>query len=822
MNKKKFVGFVLAAFSMVMTCAFTSCLNLDTILNQIKGGEGATSTNAEGEDGSHEHRWGEWTVVLEADCETNGKERRVCDDDEEHSEERDIRATGHAWGDWYLTEEPTCAEVGKECRVCANNEDHIEYRDIPKTETHRWLDWDVTKEPTCVETGVRKRTCALTTDHTQEESIPVSTAHDWGSWYTVKESTCAVEGKEERVCALSKEHVQERAIPKTNEHVVGENETCTICNKTVSRDTPTVTTMPKVSTIYYGETATLSGGVAQVNGETITGTWTIESSTLTGEGTENVVMSSTRATVTFTPMDSSRYKKVEMLIDVPMYAVASYNGVYYSTLDDALAVANEMGVGTVYALPSDYLTEIERALLAKTILTTTEIQTGVTLSIPYEGVEMTVKGAETRETKTAAFANPKEYLKNNVTVGENVTLINNGVVQIGGVITSATTRESYCSLTSGKYGQLTLEKGAQLINNSLGDSAEGLQCYGYIKETTDGESKGIVNKGTLLVPFTIMEFHGLGVYFAMSNVDVSNIFALLGVIARGVKPEVMPFNKMAVLNVAVSVKTEGGSLYGMGEMYVQGEFNSVKVPAIGYNNSFLIQLKEDAYMVADLDEATQITKLDVYGNATLNPLTLSLKAKFSGMSLTVKLGSNNAMFPINWMYDVHLHTNGAEAQVEFAQTVKIMPGGRLTVGEGVTLTTKKLIVYDEYMETLRAQPPADVAYIAPAYETRYPYNNEKIPAGKLLVCGKIEADALGGIVEAGADNAVVKVTAQNGNAVTNKELDYSIGSSTNTKVTYFEITKKLTLNVADGKGGVALTEVDGGEYCATKGVWNAV
>ena len=76
--------------------------------------------------------------LVEAECETEGGYDLAvyCDTcgDELSRAAHKIPPTGHDWGEWFVEKQPTTAEKGIEKRVCRNNENHIETRELDMLE----------------------------------------------------------------------------------------------------------------------------------------------------------------------------------------------------------------------------------------------------------------------------------------------------------------------------------------------------------------------------------------------------------------------------------------------------------------------------------------------------------------------------------------------------------------------------------------------------------------------------------------------------------------------------------------------------------------
>ena len=79
-------------------------------------------------------------------------------------------ASGHSWGEWRIIREATCATEGIQthtCTVCGKEDQGV----IPKTDNHAWGDWKITIEATCLASGLKSRTCSVC-GRTENEGIP--------------------------------------------------------------------------------------------------------------------------------------------------------------------------------------------------------------------------------------------------------------------------------------------------------------------------------------------------------------------------------------------------------------------------------------------------------------------------------------------------------------------------------------------------------------------------------------------------------------------------------------------------------------------------
>lgn len=98
-----------------------------------------------GETGDHE--WGEWQQTKAPTCTEKGSETRVCKNNPEHTETRDVEMTAHDVGTNWLHDE---TNHWKECNVCHTKSDIA---------AHDFGEWTEVTAPTYVADGAKKRTC---------------------------------------------------------------------------------------------------------------------------------------------------------------------------------------------------------------------------------------------------------------------------------------------------------------------------------------------------------------------------------------------------------------------------------------------------------------------------------------------------------------------------------------------------------------------------------------------------------------------------------------------------------------------------------------
>ena len=182
------------------------------------------------------HNWGAWEVIVEAACDEEGVELRICQNDVSHIERRTIEKTPHT-PTGIAAVSPTCTETGitegSKCSVCGRI---LEAQAVVPALGHSY-DETVTKEARCEDVGEKTFTCSRCND-TYTEPIP-ALGHDWGEWTVTTPATCQAEGVETRVCSRDAAHTETRLIAKighTSAEPVRENEVPATCKQVGSYD----------------------------------------------------------------------------------------------------------------------------------------------------------------------------------------------------------------------------------------------------------------------------------------------------------------------------------------------------------------------------------------------------------------------------------------------------------------------------------------------------------------------------------------------------------------------------------------------------------
>ncbi len=429
------------------------------------------------------------------------------------------------------------------------------------------------------------------------------------------------------------------------------------------------------------------------------------------------------------------------------------------TIEDALSAATSNQTVTVFG----------DAFISSNV----EIKSGVTLLLPYDktsGINSTLGGSVGVDA-----INTPASCKLAVTLNANCVITNNGKLVIGGV-TSGNQRYSIGSGgTAGDYAKLTLGAKASIVSN--GD----VTVYGFImEEAANNGSSVTMESGILIMPFLVIEHRGGSIFYGMAGSD-------------GKKLKGSPFNRFYLQNVTPTLTIKSSAqLLGHANLYASNQDNTTDIKLVGNSSSHLIQLNSGSYVTQKYNVSNKITQLDVYGDMTLNAMTLKLSISF----FTATLSTANVLFPISWYYNISLNPLSADttATVTANQDIKIMPGGKLTINKGVTVNANQIMVADSSYKT----------YGVPS-GTQYETNKGD---GQLVVNGSLNCENIGGKVTSTLSGASLKCT---GVSVSTGEVSSSSGSSILTSVTWE--TNTYTLKNTDG------AEMSAGTYTYNGSKW---
>ncbi|MBQ8206439.1 MAG: InlB B-repeat-containing protein [Bacilli bacterium] len=367
-------------------------------------------------------------------------------------------------------------------------------------------------------------------------------------------------------------------------------------------------------------------------------------------------------------------------------------------------------------------------------------------------------------------------MTSNVTIN-NATLINNGSIIIGGIINGG--GGTYVSgHSTGNYAQITL-------NSSIIDNYGSITTYGYINES--GSESQINNKstGSISAPFVVVENRGGSIFAGMY---------LNGLVSGGI--QAAPFNRFYMPNIYPKIRTVyGGSIYGLADLYANEQHNTTTISLIGSSNSFLIRMYEDTVIET---KTNYVSNINIYGDVKLNSLSISIKA----LGMNVNISTSEVFFPLSWYQNINLykHEDNTASNVSFGtQKLKILPGSRLYIGDGVNVDASTIVVYDSSFD--------DVGKASTKYESY-------IGDGELIIDGNLDVDYLGGNIK--TNGSTGKVVINNGASVASKELIDGSASSASYDAWTYNLKMKLSNGVSVNS---YYTTCGTGTYYASNGGW---
>lgn len=333
------------------------------------------------------------------------------------------------------------------------------------------------------------------------------------------------------------------------------------------------------------------------------------------------------------------------------------------------------------------------------------IPSGVTLSLPYkEGASNTKKPQDNGLGKGCTI-NMKDasgnftYLTSCAWVNDSITLVNNGTIEIGGVLGSYGGGNPTGG-TSGNFSALFLGDGATLKNNGT------MNVYGLLGETKKNNGSSLIcepapgqTKAYLNIPFYWYDFCGgstlKGIY---DQIDSKKCLPVDDFFFNNITPSAA-FKKGAIVTSWVNLNA--ASSYGEYDLTL-----------IDDGGSGILTIQDGAYVIADYDEDTLISSLDLYGKVSLNEFKIDVKsaikdgvgglageiawAAASAIGVPSQVTSASGYFPVSYHWNVTMNKN-QDGVGEFDGSkgrFKLLNGASLKVAEGASFKVLELIGYN--------------------------------------------------------------------------------------------------------------------------------
>lgn len=373
-------------------------------------------------------------------------------------------------------------------------------------------------------------------------------------------------------------------------------------------------------------------------------------------------------------------------------AVCKINSTYYTNIGKAIEVSKSGD--TIEVIPGN----IDRNSSAYTITTQNTskkltIPQGVTLNIPYEIGKANEKKAS-GATTIHALGNRTSYCKSCVILGDGLKLINNGVIEIGGII-GAGSGGNPSGCTSGNYSELILGNGSVLENHNT------INIYGYLGEKASKQSTLIVKpnisgvRPTISMPMYWYDFSG--------GSSLKAIYDAIGT------KYCMPLDDFYFENIGTKTITYGGSdVFSWVNLYAASSNGQYDLQLIGSNGAGIISLPSGSYLESYYNSETLINDLHFYGNASFNAFTIDVEKAIkdtagslawglaSMAGIPSKVTSNDGYFPVSYHFNIVLDKLSNKSNAFFdgsSSRYKLLNGSNFKIEKNVEFKSKELVAY---------------------------------------------------------------------------------------------------------------------------------
>ena len=325
----------------------------------------------------------------------------------------------------------------------------------------------------------------------------------------------------------------------------------------------------------------------------------------------------------------------------------------YSTLEDALAYANNTGATATiimtndYTLPAGYYT----------------LPANATLIIPMSNEQETGYPIVNRISNNSAsptdYVQPTEFRR--LTFADGVNLDVYGLIEI--TCTQRASDDAYATLPHGPYGLLVMDEGSHMTLQSGSE----LRAWGYMigKGETDARRGATVRE-----QFQMGDWKGGSVAFSMLEAEDTRVFPITQYYIQNIESPVK-YHPGAVLSTTTSVSANYGSI-GMTAMA-----NDIAIVGVSgvHTAMFLMDQEADAentWVRKWYDAERDVQTYEVNSGAHLGSMVLDL-----GKLGTQPLVMNSGYFvlPITNNMKIHL----LSGMMDFTQTTSLLPGAEVEV-----------------------------------------------------------------------------------------------------------------------------------------------
>ena len=446
---------------------------------------------------------------------------------------------------------------------------------------------------------------------------------------------------------------------------------------------------------------------------------------------------------------------------------------YYTSIEKAISVANSSNSnvdvwvipGTFYTIKSGFTINNNVTLnlpfqdnlrfeVWKTKYTTVKDENGKDKDVSDNIYDWGAGGNKVREfaNGTIALDEPEKYRTTQITIGKDVQIINNGTINVGGVIGGQGGPLGPCGQTCYKY--------AEIYCDGMSDGQAQIKNNGLIKNQgsiTGDDVFAIENNSgsTLKSVMVIGENRG-----GSALVELGGGYG--AAVANKLSFKCSPFNTVYMPNIKSKVRSnQGSNIIGLGAMYGNNSHNQVEINLYGNKDSYLLQ-SNGGYLISNCKKDAKnndLLILDFYGNHAINYFKISLSVPILGNR---DIKTDTVLFPLSYVNEVNFHSiNNDKATVTSTQDIKVMPGGKLTIGTNVEFNINQLAIYDKSF--------VDPLTNGITYPTGY-------DDGLFLLNGTANIKNLGGYVITDNDGSILNI--KNSNMVESKQI---VGNPVNSK-----------------------------------------
>ena len=407
------------------------------------------------------------------------------------------------------------------------------------------------------------------------------------------------------------------------------------------------------------------------------------------------------------------YVQTNKVQDVPVAYIIGKEDVKYTTIEKALEDAQSGDIVCVIPPTKENYNDQTNANNPDSVIYKISrncvIKSGVTLFIPTD------KNSVSQVTDSASLStyisNMKKssrdqgnngynsyaekaasrFLRVTIEIENGKTLTNKGTLLISGYLSGGTSNSGCVGQTSHSYSRIVLGEGSRILQD---ESKAITYCFGFINEkTTNNNSNIMFENGKLYIPCVINDYRGFTYSYAMTNGAIDT-------------ERCSPFNLIEFRNIDVkSTIKYNCSVYSLINIYVKYDTLGVdqtmfiEKGVIGTTNDFLLKLSDSQYssIVYKYNSISNTFNAKCYGGFVFNYLTITLSLKGQSLDLSTK----NAYFPISYKFDIELLAAEGQENCTYDitnQRMKVMTGGKVVVGDNVTLNGNEIVVYSSFLD----------------------------------------------------------------------------------------------------------------------------